>query len=187
MARQVKIALLGHSYIKYLGDFNNGKPYRVKGAQRKAVVKKFFKPGAKIREFQNTQQFEQLKTFKPDLTYLFIGGNDITKKMKTSKVVSWICKLIENVEKETDGQVKFVKIEPRLRSKGLEGPAYNKMRTRLLNKIKYKKEFFRGRLCHLPFKMENLKGDGVHPNRKGTELLNITLKHMITNFVKNFK
>ena len=65
----MRIALVGHSYVKRMPKLRFSR----------ATVRKFCYGGAHASSFDQSKEFAELKKFNPELIFLQIGGNDISR------------------------------------------------------------------------------------------------------------
>ena len=111
--RQVrkKVAVLGHSFVRDLG-LSAGIPLSY-DPNKIALCRKFFVPGATVSSIQTGTVWERFLAYQPDLTFLIIGGNDITVTSQPTNIARAIIALGKKIKDLTGGEVRFISIERR--------------------------------------------------------------------------
>ena len=119
-----KIAVLGHSFV--LGLPLPGRINIDSEDRQIALVRKFFRPGATVANIQEGVNWGRYLAYKPDLTILVIGGNDIKPASKPVEIARAIIQLGKRIELETGGKVKILTIERRPVPVGVSAISYNR-------------------------------------------------------------
>ena len=172
-----KIAVLGHSYVRdlpmpsrhVLGHYTEN---------RIALCRKFFVPGATVDSIQTGNVWQRFTDFKPDLTFMIIGGNDITYASQPAVIARKIIQLAKRVKEETGGEVRIVTIEKRSSPRGLTVIRYNRQRTSINRYLKTRDPFTLNRLIFSEATLSDFF-DGVHlRNRAIQELANLLVWHL---------
>lgn len=152
----MKIALVGHSYIKRMPKLFFSE----------AIVRKFCYGGAHASSFATSEQFQELQKFHPDVIFLQIGGNDIDKRSNPEIIAEDIFSLVSQWRSEGI-PVLIGEIEHRTKPRGMSIREYDKQR-RHLNFIL--QEEFGHRFVVFSFSMIHfLSQDGVHLSQQGNE------------------
>lgn len=153
---RMKIAIVGHSYIKRMQKcFVTG-----------AIVRKFCYGGAHASTFPTSFEFSQLQEFDPDIIYLQIGGNDINKYSSPEIIVQDILHLVSKWNRWIT--VLVGEIEHRTKPRGMSFHQYDRQR-RELNSLLH--EEFGENFIRFSFNMIcYLSHDGVHLNPEGNKL-----------------
>ena len=96
---QKKVAVLGHSFVRDLplptGNLLDN------NSNTRVLNRKVFVPGATVASMQISRVWDRFLNFKPDLTFLLIGGNDITPQSLPADIARSIISLGKKVKEET--------------------------------------------------------------------------------------
>ena len=129
-----KIAILGHSMVREL-PIAAGVP-RGWNEDDFVIRRKFFLPGATVPSIQVGQVWDNFVSFRPDLTFLWIGGNDVTRDSAPVEIARGISELAQRIVQVTGGEVKVLSIERRPRPRGLCPFRYNRQRNAINRQLK---------------------------------------------------
>ena len=149
-----KIGLFGHSYTS---RFAVDKPLLFPGH----YLKVFDVPGGKVSSIRNTNKWQALLSYSPDLTILMIGGNDINANTSPKELALEIEQLAQEIETETQGHCIIFGIESRVRPRGISADTFNKIKNGVNRWLKRLLPFTRSRYHSMCMKKEDLV-DGVH-------------------------
>ena len=173
----MKIAILGHSQVKYLN-------FRTADLR----IKKFYKSGATFVSIRDTNQFQELVQYKPDLIFLLLGSNHITEYANISKIVENYINLKEeiNLKIEPAQGIFLLDIEKRTKNnRYVNYNTYRKVRNSLIKKIrKFDKPNF------IPYKPvsglldSNIGPDGVHVNPEGAKKITETIEEKVGEILR---
>ena len=100
-----RVAVLGHSMVRDL-PLSTGRP---RNLEREDIIltRKFFVPGATVASIQEGEVWRRFVAFKPDLTFIWIGGNDIRIGCSPLEIGVSISRLGKRVERETGGKIGY--------------------------------------------------------------------------------
>ena len=116
--------------------------------------------------------------YKPNLTILVIGGNDIKPASKPVEIARAIIQLGKRIELETGGKVKILTIERRPVPVGVSAISYNRQRTSINRYLKHRDEFTWGKLIFSEAQ-DGDSQDGVHLRERAmTDLAHKLVWHM---------
>ena len=73
-----KVAVLTHSYGKCFTDVEGMTFKYDEGPNDTYIIRNFSVPGAQTNTIRNTEAFQNLIAFRPKVTFILLGGNDIT-------------------------------------------------------------------------------------------------------------
>ena len=129
-----KVAIFGHSYVR---DLPLEEPL-----QRPAYyVRQFCLPGGKVATIKEKPVWEKLLSYKPDLTFVILGGNDISRTCDVHHLALALQDLVKEIEDRTGGYCYVVSIESRTHPRGMTPEDYNKckngLNARLRRNFKY--------------------------------------------------
>ena len=167
-----KVAIAGHSYA---GRFQLEKRLYQPG---NLIVRRFAKPGGTIDRFRASGAWEALVNWKPDFTFLILGGNDITDGLDVHQLVGRLADVVLEVERETGGRCHIVGIECRDNPRNISPHDFKKVKN-AVNKSLRRVYRIKGRYTPMQFYHEYLSWDGVHlDNRGSTKLLQHLLREV---------
>ena len=174
--------ILGHSFVRDL-PLSAGGP--LNGDINKVVLRrKFFVPGATVASIQSGRVWERFLNYKPDLTFLLIGGNDITTHSLQTNIARSIILLAKRVVELTGGEVKIITVERRPVPRRVSPISYNRQRTSINRFLKHRDPFTVRRLVFSEA-TDHDSHDGVHlRDRASHDLVNIVEWH-IEQFAAN--
>ena len=120
-----KIAILGHSNVPQSLEIAN------------ATVRIFRKPGARAWHFTTYPEFSGIWDFRPDITFLFLGSNDIIESCNSHVITNITLDIAEEIESRTGGIVCILQIEPRIDPSGrhINARAYKRVAKRANKRI----------------------------------------------------
>ena len=134
-----KVTVLEHSYARDL-PLSAGGP--LNGDNSKIVLRqKFFVPGTTVASIQCGRVWERFLDYKPDLTFLLIGGNDIHAQSLPANTACSIITLGKIVKEQTRGEVKIITVERRPVPSIISSFRYNKQRTSINGFLKHRYTF----------------------------------------------
>ena len=156
---QRKVAILGHSFVRDLplsaGSLLAGNSNRI------ILRKKFFVPGATVPSIQGGRVWNRYLNFNPDLTFLLIGGNDISSNSSPPIIARSIINLAKKIKELTRGEVKIITVERRPVPRGITASCYNRQRTSINRYLKHRDSFTKGRIVFSEARDSDSQ-DGVH-------------------------
>ena len=97
-----RIAILGHSNVPRSLEITN------------ATVRIFRKSGARACRFTTYPEFSGIWDFRPHITFLFLGSNDIIENCSSHVITNLTLNIAEDIETRTGGIVCILQIEPRI-------------------------------------------------------------------------
>ena len=173
----MRVAILGHSQVKYL-NFRTAD----------LGIKKFYKSSATFVSIRETNQFQELVQYKPNLIFLLLGSNDITENVNISKIVENYINLKEEITSKIEPVqgIYLLDIEKRTRNnRYVNYSTYRKVRNALIKKIKkFDKPNF------IPYKPvsglldSNIGPDGVHVNPEGAKKIAETIEEKVREILR---
>ena len=181
--RQVtrKVAVLGHSQIRDLPLLAGAS--QSWGDNRVILTRKFFVPGATVESIQTGGVWERFLNFSPDLTFIWIGGNDISATSSPLVIGRGIVALARRIKEISGGEVKIITIERRPAPRGISQVRYNRQRSSINRYLKHRDQFARGRLVFLGVRDDDSQ-DGVHLRHRTSEGIANTLEWEIRDFAQ---
>ena len=180
--RQVrkKVAVLGHSFVRDL-SLSAGIPLSY-DPNKIALCRKFFVPGATVSSIQTGTVWERFLAYQPDLTFLIIGGNDITVTSQPNNIARAIIALGKKIKDLTGGEVRFISIERRPVPRNISAVRYNRQRTSINRFLKKPRDnFVVGRLIFSEAKDHDSQ-DGVHLRPRAMQDLSANLEWHINKY-----
>ena len=176
-----KIAVLGHSYVR---DLPLPAGSTIPGNVNDIVLRKrFYKPGATVDNLQEGRVWEKFLEYKPDLTILIIGGNDITADSSPPNIARRIIDLAKRIKELTEGEVRIVSIERRPTPRGLSARRYNRQRNSINRFLKHRDNFTAGRLIFSEA-TDGDSQDGVHLKESASHNLVKLIEDQIDKFLE---
>ena len=172
---------VGHSIANLRDLHNSWHNITYNGVVFRAFIYCFYAPGATLNSYFNSSAYRSLcDAPKPDLTLVFMGGNDITQNTVVRELQDRIIQFCEHIESLTTVPCKVFFIEPRTRLRGVDYVSYNRIRNLLNRNFQHKdRTFFPNRYVITPLRFEFLSTDGVHPNAFGEVRLNAKVLQVI--------
>ena len=160
-----RIAFFGHSYVRYLRAADTGRQY-YQGADgiKSYEIQYFSVSGAKVGSLRNSAEWYNLGLYRPHVTFLFIGGNDIRYDIVPKELAREITDLALEIEQITNGSCKIVNIEKRLKTRGISADDFNKVANAVNKNLRQKIPEAKPRFFATPIIVKDLGGDGVHPH-----------------------
>ena len=171
-----RIAIAGHSYV---GRLNLSRTLYQPGNLQ---VRRFAKPGGTITSFRTSGAWDALVRWRPDLTFLVLGGNDIVDGVCVWTLVGRLADLVLELEEETGGRCHIVGIECRDNPRGISAEDFKRVKNAVNRGLK-RVHRIRGRYTNMQFYHEYLSWDGVHLDNRGTEQL---LRHLLAETRRHF-
>ena len=162
--REFRVYLVGNS-IALIGHMDKRQcTIRVYDEVYLVKYRTFGAVGGNTRSFFGSPQFDDLiRSPKPDLCIVFMGGDDITETTMVPDLQARLkefCKLIENI---THAPAKVSMLEPRTCLHNVQPVTYNKIRNSLNRNMQHRDPYFKMRYFITPLKFEYLSPDGIHP------------------------
>ena len=151
-----KVAVLGHSQVRDLAL-----PAYVLNGDKHVVFRKYSVPGATVASLKTSEAWARFRQYKPDLTFLVIGGNDITAQCSAPHVAREIIDLAKEVKTLTSGEVRIFTIERRPGPRGMGHVKYNRIRNSVNRYLKHRDPFTKERLLFSEARDSDSQ-DGVH-------------------------
>jgi hypothetical protein len=117
----LRIAILGHSFVNHLEHYFPSKP------TTNTVLRFYGEPGAKLAKhnkfhFKNYQVCQDWINYRPHLTFIILGGNDVEKVGDADKLFNYYKNLTDLIKWK--GTYMAVAIETRFTTRGLMSPRY---------------------------------------------------------------
>jgi hypothetical protein len=183
----IKIALLGHSFV------NHVEPDMTVIDNSKFDIQCFGISGGKISEptkrakkfvtFNNNFRTVRWRQYRPHLTFLLIGGNDISFGKSVSSLTAQFDKLRNSID--WPGSIVVMSIEPRfsVRNSLVSMQVYEEKRVELNNRLS---NVFREQFWDLEQFWANIssrQNDGIHLNELHNKLLSNYIKGKVTQIV----
>ena len=153
-----KVAVLGHSYVR---DLNLPARSNLGFTDKVAFYRKFYVPGATVASIQTGAVWERFITYKPELTFLLIGGNDITPQSSPSDIARAIIALAKRIKEEIGGEIRILTVERRPVPQGVSSIRYSHQRNFINRFLKHRDAFTKERLVFSKAKDQDSQ-DGVH-------------------------
>ena len=180
---QRKVAILGHSFVR---DLPLKAGSLLAGDSNKVVLrKKFFVPGATVPSIRGGRVWDRFLNFKPDLTFLLIGGNDITTNSSPPIIARSIISLAKEIKELTTGEVKIITVERRPVPRGVTASCYNRQRTSINRYLKHRDSFAKERIVFSEARDGNSQ-DGVHLRESALCNLMNNIEWHIQKFAENY-
>ena len=132
-----KVAVLGHSLIRDL-SLPTTSPL---GEREQICYRKFCVPGATTSSLRNSRTWKNFARYKLDLTFLCIGGNDITAQSSPVDIARAIITLAKEVKEITKGEERIVTIERRPVPRGVSQICYSRQRNSVNRYLKHRDTF----------------------------------------------
>lgn len=163
-----KAAILGHSYVsRFFIDRPVYHPW--------FRLLKFSAPGAKVGDIRERPVWQEFLLYKPELTFLVLGGNDLCEETQPLSLAREIVDLSREIEESTGGRCVIVGIESRTSPRGLTPARYNKIKNSVNRGIR-RLPF--GSTRYVPMEMSKDElWDGVHLNPTASQDLFHRLVH----------
>ena len=146
----LKVALVGHSQVPRSLSVDN------------AEIRIFRAPGGKLENFHRDTRMKQVLSWRHDITYLWLGSNDVHPEVKILDLIEWNKAIASEIEDKCGSKVIIVELERRIYPP--ERPLIDQRRykqiTRSVNRALLRcKKFFT-----ITFNAERfvLSADGVH-------------------------
>ena len=163
-----KIALAGHSYVTRL---QITEPVY----QPWFTVRKFAAPGATVASFPNSRAWADLGRYRPDFTFLILGGNDIRRDTKVRDLVTALADLTLRVEDHTGGRCHVVGLEARSVPRDISPDRYRRIKNAVNRDLKRVPHILQ-RYCCMNMDPAH-SNDGVHLDAYGSQQL---MDHLLT-------
>lgn len=165
-----KVVLFGHSYVKYLPT--DPRPVTLPDNPKEAfTVKPVYVSGGRVATVRQTEEFQFVLDYKPDVTYLIFGGNDIDKQTHPKTLAQHREQLAQEIESRTGGIVRIVGIESRTNPWYVTPEEFNKIKNSINRFLKKVFPWSKVRYSSMNMSKEELTCDGVHLNREGCQAL----------------
>ena len=165
----MRVAVLGHSQTKYLN-------FRFSEHE----IIKFYKSGATFTSIRQSEQFQRLIHYKPDIIFLLLGSNDLTENSDINQIIESYIKLKEEILEKINPTQGTYLLDLERRTKNnrfVNCNKYRKIRNSFIKKVKKidKPNF-------LPYRPvsglleSNIGPDGVHINAEGARKIKETIE-----------
>jgi hypothetical protein len=184
---KIRVAIFGHSFVNHIEwDMrlvDNSKIdiqcFGISGGKLSEPTKR----GTELIDFDNNFRTIRWRQFRPHLTFLLFGGNDITYRKSVSALTAQYSKLNGGVT--WPGSIIVMSIEPRyaVRDAIVSMEVYESKRIELNNRLH---NVFRDKFWDLDqfwSTIASRKPDGVHLNELHNKLLSNYIKGKITQIV----
>lgn len=158
-----KVSILGHSFVKEIYvDKPIYHPF--------CIVRTFSQPGAKVNNIRESVAWQHHVEYKPDLTFLLIGGNDICHDTDIRTLAHGIEDLAREIEARS-GKVIIIGLEKRTHPRNLSIERYTSIRNGVNRWLKRVLPWARDRHLAIQTSEEDLGPDGVHLKPAASERL----------------
>jgi hypothetical protein len=169
----LRIAILGHSFVNKLYNFMPSKPTTT------TVLRCYGESGAKLAKrgifnFKNYDVYHEWRAYRPHLTFIIMGGNDVEEIADAGKVFYFYKELTKLITWE--GTYMSVAVETRFRTRGPMSTDCFNYTVGKLNTLLYRDS--PRRYVALPPQIaqrESRDIGGVHLNQKSNEDLRHTI------------
>lgn len=132
---------------------------------------KFSVSGAKAENFALQSKFRESLLYKPDIVFLLLGGNDISRTCTPLSIANNIRKIQDKYYQNGASRIYVFEIMPRTKPRGLHPDQFSRTKSgvnlRLRRKIREDLICLGGRAVFDTFLAE----DGVHLNSEGQQQL----------------
>lgn len=130
---RVNVAFFGHSYVNHMRTYVDSRPQEIRTASGEGELHFGFfgVSGGYIDTVCDSPQYERLRLFRPRMTFLSIGGNDVLPNQPPGYVAHFarrIGDLALKIEEEVGGQVKIVNLEYRSNPVGLSKEEFGRIK-----------------------------------------------------------
>ncbi len=166
----LRIAFVGHSQIPRRFNFPE------------AHVQLFRSPGARAYSFLEDPSMSNVLQWEHDLTFVWIGSNDITSSTNPGEIFSHIVEICDAIEDACHSTVYVCQVEPRRSTRNVPPEQYKRIQCGINNRIKKK---YKARNIHfnsMQF-VEELAEDGVHWSEAGRERVESKFMKVIQGFI----
>lgn len=154
-----RVAVFGHSYVREL-------EFELRPVQRDDQcfsVRKFYVSGGTVDRLGESEELKRLVLFRPHVTYLIVGGNDVRLNVSPRELATSIQTLAQGIERDTGGKVRIVGLESRTNPRGMTAEEYNKIKNSVNRIMKRSLGWTRTRYTSMNMSKDELR-DGVHLN-----------------------
>ena len=159
-----KVAIFGYSYVKYF--FIDRPIYHPD-----FVLKKFAVPGGRVDTIRSTDKWQALLNYKPDLTILLLGGNDIRVDTVPRDLAHSLEELVLEIEAQSGGSTLLLSIEHRTNPRGLSAVKYRQIKNSVNRWIRSCIPITKARYRPIGTRQTELDFDGVHLDPTACERL----------------
>ena len=165
---KIRIAVFGHSWCNYIGKSQQGITYNYMKQQTvgEFEIKYIGVPGGKVGTIQNTRCWDNLIEYRPHMTYVILGGNDISPNTDCKVLAHALHELGTAVKERTTSDYMICSIEDRPNPRRLDHAVYKNKKNKTNRHLKY---INKHRYLLLP--VVGYKEDGVHPNTEATHIV----------------
>ena len=157
-----KVAIFGHSYVRYF--YIDRQVYHPE-----FTLCKFAVPGGKVGTIRNTEVWNSLIQYKPDLTIILLGGNDIASNTVPRDLAHSLEGLVLDIEALTGGGTILLGIEHRTIPRGVSADTYRKIRNSVNRWLRAVLPVTKPRFRPIGVRQTELDFDGVHLNPTASE------------------
>lgn len=171
-----EIVIFGHSYVNHLQVRD---PIIGQGLFLRCLGR----GGAKVATIRSDGIWERLLRDRPALTFLVLGGNDITPESDLVQLAQDIEDLAKEIEDKTGGHCKIVGVEKRTNPRGMSSARFNAARNGVNRRLKRQLKFARTRYMSMEMNEQEL-WDGVHLKREANDRL---LSLLVTKACEHFQ
>ena len=166
-----KVAIVGHSYVERFGPPQSS-VFACKGDQNTWYgVKKFGVSKASTTSLCKHEVWENLLRYKPHLTILVLGGEDITRTCTPRNIATNVVDLMKVIEKDIGGHCKFIGLEVRTKHPELTPEEFRKIRNAVNCVLKSRMFFSKKRYHSMNMRRNDLMEDGIHLNVEASRRL----------------
>ena len=166
----MKIAIVGHSQV----PINLVSPGD--------TVTNFRKPGAKLAKWRDTPELTEIFDHNFDLTFIWLGSNDITVSCKPAEIISELNKFAQEVQTRCNTKVVIIEVETRCYTTSrhyVDPTVYLHIRRAINRKLHLRKKHTLLSFGALKFR---LASDGVHFTADSRQLIHDKFLKTINEF-----
>ena len=141
--RDFLVYAVGHSIANLRDLHDRWHNITYHGVTFRVFIYCFSAPGANLDSYLNSSAYEDLcNAPKPHLTFLFMGGNDITQNTIVRELQYKLMKFCQHIEQITTTPCKVLFIEPRTRLRGVDYISYNRIRNSLNRNLQHRERTY---------------------------------------------
>ena len=186
--RDFLVYVVGHSITNVRNLHNHWHNIRYKDANFRVFIYCFSAPGATLDSYLQSPAYDDLcNAPRPDLTIVFMGGNDIEQDTVVCELQYKLIKFCKHIEEITNSYAKVFMVEPRTCLRGVDSDTYNRIRNSLNRNLQHReREYFPDRVVITPLIFEYLSLDGVHPGPVGVAKLIFKIQRVIGLYLYSY-
>ena len=183
--RDFLVYIVGHSIANVRNLHNHWHDIRCRDVTFRVFVYCFSTPGATLDSYLSSPAYNDLcKAPRPDLTIIFMGGNDISQETVVAELPYKLTKFCKHIEEITNSFAKVFMIESCNRLRGVDTDTYNKIRNSLNRNLQHRaREYFPDHVVITPLRFEYLSSDGIHPGPTGIARLVYKIRKVVGSYL----